>query len=94
MSLRGGLLSRLGYLSVGCGDNGVPEGLAPSKASPNDDSGVTSVDSVMLLVQVIQQTNTIRTRITKRKPTTHSLGQQKVLAATLDHRAPGVIHAK
>ena len=45
MSLRGGLLSRLGYLSAGCGDNGVPEGLAPSKATPNDDSGVTSVVS-------------------------------------------------
>ena len=43
MSLRGGLLSRLGYLSAGCGDNGVPEGLAPSKASPTVDSGVTSV---------------------------------------------------
>ena len=45
MSLRGGLLSRLGYLSAGCGGNGVPEGLAPSKASPNDDSGVTSAVS-------------------------------------------------
>ena len=45
MSLRGGLLSRLGYLSAGCGDNGVTEGLPPSKASPNDDSGVTSVVS-------------------------------------------------
>ena len=45
MSLRGGLFSRLGYLSAGCGDNGVPEGMAPSKASTNDDSGVTSVVS-------------------------------------------------
>ena len=45
MSLRGGLLSRLGYLNAGWGDNGAPEGPAPSKASPNDDSGVTSVVS-------------------------------------------------
>ena len=45
MSLRGGLLSRLGYLVSACGDNGVPVGLAPSKASSNDDSGVTSVVS-------------------------------------------------
>ena len=45
MSLRGGLLSRLGYLSAGCGDNGVPEGLVPSEASPNDYSGVTSAVS-------------------------------------------------
>ena len=45
MSLRGGLLCRLGYLSARCRENGVPEGLAPSKASPSDDSGVTSVVS-------------------------------------------------
>ena len=45
MSLRGGLLSQLGDVSAGCGDNGVPEGLAPSKASSKDDSGVTSVVS-------------------------------------------------
>ena len=45
MSLGLGLLSRLGFLSAGCGDYGVPEGLALSKASPNDDSGVTSVVS-------------------------------------------------
>ena len=45
MCLRGGLLSRLGYLSAGCVDYGVPEGLALSKVSPNDDSGVTSVVS-------------------------------------------------
>ena len=45
MNLRGGLLSRLGYLGSARGDNGVPVGLAPSKASPNDDSGVTSVVS-------------------------------------------------
>ena len=45
MSLRGGLLSRLGYLNAGCGHNGVPGGLAPSKASPNGDSGAISVVS-------------------------------------------------
>ena len=44
-SLHDGLLSRLWYLSAGCGDNGVPKGTCSLKASPTDDSGVTSVVS-------------------------------------------------
>ena len=45
MSLHGGFLSWLGYLGAGCCGNSASEELAPSKVSPNNDYGDTSVVS-------------------------------------------------